>query len=74
MATWWQITDFKMFLYMGAVLAFLIWCVVVGSRRWDEVKRLNKKSLDMSTEAIADRKKILSVLEEIKKLLEDRKA
>jgi cytochrome c biogenesis protein ResB len=66
--------------YMIAILAFLVFCVVVGRRRWAQVQAnsadmlaKNTLAIRLSEEAVADRKKILAVLEDIHSLLKDRK-
>ena len=70
----WLSQDLLSTIVLSLTGVFILWCVIIGSRRWAEAQRLNNKSMALSAEAVADRKKILSVLEEIKSLLEGRKA
>lgn len=72
--------NFLFVAYMVAILAFLVFCVVVGRRRWIQVQNnsadmlaKNALAIRLSEEAVADRKKILAVLEDIHSLLKDRK-
>ena len=72
--------NFVFVTYMVAILAFLVFCVVVGRRRWAQVQKnsadmleKNNLAIRLSEEAVADRKKILAVLEDIHSLLKDRK-
>jgi hypothetical protein len=58
-------------LIVAAVAAILVFCVVVGSRRWKQVRADNARIMRISEEAVADRKRILAVLEEIRTLLRD---
>ena len=68
-----RLEDLGMAAFMLSILAFLVFCVVIGRRRWATVETTNSHSLRMATEAVSDRKRILVVLEEIKTLLQDRK-
>jgi hypothetical protein len=61
-------------LIVALVAAVLVFCVVVGSRRWKQVRQDNARIMRISEEAVADRKRILAVLEEIRTLLKDGKA
>jgi hypothetical protein len=58
-------------LIIAAVATILVFCVVVGSRRWRQVQANNERVMRISEEAVADRKRILAVLEEIRTLLRD---
>jgi hypothetical protein len=58
---------------VAAALAFLLFCVVVGTRRWKEIKASNERGYRLAEEAVSDRKKILAVLEEIHANLKNRK-
>jgi hypothetical protein len=58
-------------LIVAVVAAILVFCVAVGSRRWKQVQANNERVMRISEEAIADRKRILAVLEEIRTLLRD---
>ena len=77
----WGSDDLFFAAYMAAIVAFLLFCVVVGTRRWSYMRKANEDMLQknatalrLSEEAVADRKKILAVLEEIRSLLKDQKA
>jgi hypothetical protein len=45
--------------------------MIVG-RRWRQAHALNERNLSLAQEAIADRKKILAALEDIRTMLKDR--
>lgn len=55
---------------MIAVVAFILFCLIAGTRRWRQAISANQAGLDLAREAVADRKKILAVLEDIRSLLQ----
>ncbi|MCA0424318.1 MAG: hypothetical protein LCH61_13530 [Proteobacteria bacterium] len=76
----WNTDDLLVMAVFLAICAFLVFCVVVGRRRWayirqnnEALNRQNARALALSEQATVDRQKLLVTLEEIKTLLQDRK-
>jgi hypothetical protein len=70
----WHTEDLALAAIFVAVAALLVVLFVVSRRRWALVRQNNERGLRLAEEAVADRKRILGVLEEIKTILKDKRS